>query len=96
MRSECPWLTELPSAYLKRHVRFGTHRLERPADPAHLWTLLRPMDGAGALMYSSNYPHWDMEEPAECQALASATPEDRERVAWRNAAELYGVTMPIA
>lgn len=91
MRSECPWLTELPSAQLKRHVRFGTHRLEGPEDPAHLWTVLRPMDGAHSLMYASNYPRWDMEEPAETQALTSATEQDRTRIAHQNAQALYRI-----
>ena len=91
MRSECPWLTELPSVYLKRNVRFGTHRLERPEDPSHLWTMLRPMDGSSSLLYASNYPHWDMEEPHETQVLASASPIDRHRIAYENAATLYGL-----
>ncbi|CAA9274071.1 MAG: hypothetical protein AVDCRST_MAG77-3423 [uncultured Chloroflexi bacterium] len=89
MRSECPWLTELPSAYLRRHVRFGTHRLERPADPAHLWTVLRPMDGARCLMYASGYPHWDMEAPEEVQVLTSAGEPDRTQIGHQNARALY-------
>lgn len=89
MRAECPWLTELPSAYLKRHVRFGTQRLERPDVPEHLWTYLRMMDGDRALLYASGYPRWDMEEPQESIALRTATPEARDRIAYENARELY-------
>ncbi|HEU5316343.1 MAG TPA: amidohydrolase family protein, partial [Chloroflexota bacterium] len=53
MRAECPWLTELPSAYLLRHVRFTTHRLERPESGEALWTYLRMMDGERSLLYAS-------------------------------------------
>jgi predicted TIM-barrel fold metal-dependent hydrolase len=89
MRAECPWLTELPSAYLLRQVRFGTHRLERPESPDALWTYLRLMDGDRSLLYTSGYPRWDMEAPSECQALQSAAPEARRRIAGDNARELY-------
>lgn len=89
MRSECPWLRELPSAYLLRHVRFGTQGLERPPAPEYLWTYLRLMDGEHTLLYSGNYPRWDMEEPEECPVLRTATPEARQRIAYHNARELY-------
>ena len=74
MRSECPWLTEMPSAYLKRHVRFGTQGLERPDDPQHLWTYLRLMDGEQSLLYASGYPRWDMEAPSDTPVLRAAPP----------------------
>jgi predicted TIM-barrel fold metal-dependent hydrolase len=96
MRSECPWLTEMPSAYLKRHVRFGTQALERPDDPQHLWTMLRPMDGEHALLYASNYPRWDLEAPAETAVLRTATPDARRRIAFENARELYGLAPTVA
>lgn len=89
MRSECPWLAELPSAYILRHVRFGTQRIERPADPEHLWTYLRLMAGELTLCYTSGYPHRAMEEPAESIVLSTAAPEARRRIASENARELY-------
>jgi uncharacterized protein len=93
MRAECPWLTELPSAYLLRNVRFTTHRLERPASTEALWTYLRLMDGQRSLLYASGYPAWDMEEPAECQVLQSAPPEARTRIAAQNARDLYAARL---
>ena len=89
MRAECPWLTELPSEYLLRHVKFSTHRLERPDSPEALWTYLRMMDGEHSLLYASGYPAWDMEEPHECQALTSAAPDARRRIAALNARGLF-------
>ena len=99
MRAECPWLTELPSAYLLRHVRFTTHRLERPEGlegregPDALWTYLRMMEGERALLYASGYPAWDMAGPAECQALQTASPDARRRIAAENARELYAARL---
>ncbi len=92
MRSECPWLTEMPSAYLKRHVRFGTQRIERPDDPTHLWTMLRLMGGEQSLLYTSNYPRWDMEPPTSAFIFQAApTAEVRQRIAAENARELYSL-----
>jgi predicted TIM-barrel fold metal-dependent hydrolase len=92
MRSECPWLTELPSKYLLRNVRFGTQGIERPDNPDHLWTMLRLMDAEHTLLYSGNYPRWDFESPAESLVLQTAPPEVRSRIAYDNAAELYGLS----
>ena len=91
MRAECPWLTEMPSAYLKRNVRFGTQRIERPERADDLWTMLRLMDGENSLLFSSNYPRWDMEEPADSVALSHAPADVRRRGAFQNAARLYGL-----
>ena len=89
MRAECPWLTELPSAYLKRHVRFSTHRLERPEDPQHLWTYLRLMNGERSLLYASGYPGWDMEAPGDTPVLRAAPPPARRLIETENARRLY-------
>ena len=96
MRAECPWLTELPSAYLLRHVHFTTHRLERPESAESLWTYLQMMDGQRSLLYASGYPAWDMDEPADCHVLASAPPDARRRIAHDNARDLYRATKTAA
>ncbi|HVG95319.1 MAG TPA: amidohydrolase family protein [Chloroflexota bacterium] len=99
MRAECPWLTELPSRYLLRNVRFGTHRLERPEGEgaaAGLWTYLRAMDGARTLLFTSGYPSWDREPPADCFALQTAAqdaPGTARRIGYENAAGLYGAKL---
>jgi uncharacterized protein len=93
MRAECPWLTELPSEYLLRHVTFSTHRLERPESPDALWTYLNMMNGERSLLYASGYPAWDMEEPGECQALVSGTPTARRRIAAQNARDLFAARL---
>jgi uncharacterized protein len=42
-------------------------------------------------MFGSSYPHWQL---ATVEALPSAwSAEQRERVLWRNAAELYGIDL---
>jgi predicted TIM-barrel fold metal-dependent hydrolase len=62
-REEVPWLTDLPSAYVRRHVRLTTQPLDEPVQNAHLAQLLETVDGADLLMFSSDYPHHDFDDP---------------------------------
>ena len=45
------------------------------------------------LMYGSGYPHWSTCAPGE--AAAGLDSAQRDKVLWRNANELYGLTEPI-
>jgi predicted TIM-barrel fold metal-dependent hydrolase len=94
LRSECPWLRELPSAYVRRHFRFGSQGIETPADPRRLWLYLHDMGAEETLLYSSNYPRWDMEVPDESPVLRSASDRARQRIVFENARELYGLDQP--
>ena len=43
-------------------------------------------------MFGSSYPHWHC---TDIHALPAAwTAEQREKVCWRNAAQLYGIDIP--
>jgi predicted TIM-barrel fold metal-dependent hydrolase len=72
-RDELPWLTRLPSEYIRDHVRFTTQPLEEPADPKQLVTLLSLVDAQYMLMFSSDYPHWDADNP---DTVLRAFPDD--------------------
>ncbi len=93
LRSECPWLKEPPSAYVRRHFRFGTQGLERAGDPDDLWLYLDEMGAAETLVYTSNYPRWDLEPPSETPVLCGAAPHVQRRIAFDNARDLYGIAV---
>ncbi len=63
LRSEVPWLTKAPSAYLRDHVRFSSQPIEVPDNPRHLLSMLEMMDAEHLLMFASDYPHWDFDSP---------------------------------
>jgi uncharacterized protein len=44
-------------------------------------------------MYGSGYPHWSTSKPADAVAGLDAT--QRENVLWRNASNLYGVSLGV-
>jgi predicted TIM-barrel fold metal-dependent hydrolase len=90
LRSEVPWLTRLPSEYIKEHVRLTTQPIEEPADPRDLLRIFEIIDAERTLMYSSDYPHWDFDHPHT--AFPRGMSETlRRRIMVENATELYGL-----
>jgi predicted TIM-barrel fold metal-dependent hydrolase len=87
-RSECPWLTRLPSEYIRDQVRYSTQPIDEPAKPEHLLQLLDMVDAAHTVLFATDYPHWDFDNP---QAALRHVPADlRERIFAGNALDLYG------
>ena len=87
LRSEVPWLTRPPSAYLREHVRLTSQPIERPDNPHHLLQMLELLDAEHLLMFSSDYPHWDFDSPTDA---FPALPEPlRHRIFEQNARDLY-------
>jgi len=75
LRSECPWLRELPSEVAGRHFRFGSSGVT-PVEPAdEFWRLFHSVPGSRLLMHASDYPRWDMDQPETSFVLKTA-PED--------------------
>jgi uncharacterized protein len=75
LRKETPWLQRLPSEYAAEHIRLSTQPLEVPRAATAFWDVLESMGGKQMLMFSSDYPHWDFDDPTQV-----AIPE-----AWRDA-----------
>jgi len=88
LRATVPWLREAPSSYIRRHVKLTTQPIEEPSDPAHAIMMMEMIDAANTLCFSSDYPHWDFDDPF--RAFPSRTPPDLlERILWGNACDLY-------
>lgn len=88
VRSEVPWLKRSPMEYVKSNLRFSTQPIEEPEEPGLLEALFRALDGDCTIMYASDWPHWDFDDPEA--ALRPLSPTLRERVLWANAEETYG------
>ena len=87
-RSEIPWCRRRPSEYVWDHVRFATQPLETPDEPAQLLQAIEFLRPAETLMYASDFPHWDFDEPE--QTLRQLPDAWRDNVRWRNAAGSSG------
>jgi len=92
-RTEVPHCRRPPSEYVWECVRFTSQPLESPADDEALWPVIRNLRPADTLMFASDYPHWDFDEPT--QTLRLLPEEIREAVAFENAAKLFRLSVPV-
>jgi predicted TIM-barrel fold metal-dependent hydrolase len=88
VRDEVPWVKRLPCEYILDHVRFTTQPFPEPADPEHLRAICEIVQAERTLLFSSDYPHWDFDNPL--RALAALPDGPRQRIAGQTARELYG------
>lgn len=93
-RTEVPHCLRPPSEYVWEHVRFTTQPLETPADDEALWPVIRNLRPERTLMFASDYPHWDFDEPR--MTLRLLPEQIRDAVAYRNAAELFNLPVPVS
>ena len=90
LRSEVPWLTELPGDIVRRQVRATTQPMEETANPEHLLQILDMIGCEEFLMFSTDYPHWDFDAPD--RALPKQIPARlRQKIRADNAAQLYAL-----
>lgn len=85
---QTPWAPKIPSDYLPGHVYFVQGSLDGPGDVdfAGEWAGFSGKDHM--VMYGSSYPHWQLNELVVPNTYNT---DQRERLCWRNAAQLYGI-----
>lgn len=86
-RAETPWVKEPPSAYILRHFYSTTYPLEVSNREA-LAQVLEMVEGARTLLFSGNYPNWELGDPFEMVEDIPATL--RRRIMVENAYAVYG------
>ena len=81
--------SRLPSQYVRERVRFSSQPIEEPEqfeDLARMWRWCAAED---ILMFSTDYPHWDFDDPS--RAVSPRFGDGiRQRVLRDNAREFYG------
>ncbi|GAA3384977.1 amidohydrolase family protein [Cryptosporangium minutisporangium] len=86
---QTPWAPRMPSDYLPGHVYFVQGSLDGPGDAEFAGEWLSFTGKDEMVLFGSSYPHW---QHNTVDALPSAlSAEQRDRVCWRNAADLYGI-----
>ena len=89
LRDYTPWVKRLPSEYLRKHIRFGSQPLPTTPTPTDLKTLLEWVHADEVLVFTSDYPHWDWDEPSAF--LAGYDEAFRQQVMVGTAKQLYGL-----
>jgi predicted TIM-barrel fold metal-dependent hydrolase len=86
-RSEVPHLKRRPSEYVKQHFWFTTQPIDEPDEGKHLRSLIEWV-GADRLLFSSDYPHWDFDDPRYA-FKTPLTEVERRKIFNGNARALY-------
>ena len=89
LRSEVPHLTRKPSDYLKSNFWFTTQPVEEPEEPEHLRKLIDWI-GWDRLLFATDYPHWDSDDPRYAFKCRMSEAE-RRAIFSGNAKAVYGL-----
>jgi uncharacterized protein len=89
LQAETPHLKQAPSEYMRQHVWWTTQPMEEPEPREHLLDTIGWM-GWDRLLFATDYPHWDFDDPAHVLPLR-ITEAQRRDFFCNNARALYGV-----
>ena len=79
LHSEVPHLKRKPSEYIRDHIYWTTQPMEDPERRDHLFDVIDWI-GWDKLLFATDYPHWDFDEPSRVLPQASATPTARRSI----------------
>jgi len=87
-RRDTPWVKKPPSEYVRDRLRFTTQPVDEPANPKHLLQMI-DMIGPEHLLFSTDYPHWDNDNPN--RVLANLEPAVRDQIYSTNPAKFWNL-----
>jgi uncharacterized protein len=76
-----------PREYMKEHIRFSTQPVEEPTRLMDIRHILEWVDASNTLMFSTDYPHWDFDDPKWVLRLLPSNMKSK--VLAENALDLY-------
>jgi predicted TIM-barrel fold metal-dependent hydrolase len=88
LRDYTPWVKKLPSEYVRSNIRFGSQTMPDMPTKADLVRFLEWLHADEVLLFASDYPHWDWDEPSAF--LQGFDPDLRHAIMIGNAQKLYG------
>jgi uncharacterized protein len=87
LRDETPHLRRLPSEYIRQQVWVTTQPVEEPEPRRHLHDVIEWI-GWDRLLFATDYPHWDFDDPARAFPLRMEQ-ERRQALFLDNARSVY-------
>jgi len=87
MRGEVPQVKRPPSEYMRTNLWWATQPVEEPEHPADLRQVFDWI-GWDRLVYSSDYPHWDFDDPHQAFHF-QMTEVEKHKVFRDNALNVY-------
>jgi predicted TIM-barrel fold metal-dependent hydrolase len=89
MREDVPHLEERPSEIARRHFWLTTQPLDEPGKPEHLAQLLEMLDMNDRLLFATDYPHWDFDDPNRVLPASVVGASVRKQILSTNAEALF-------
>jgi hypothetical protein len=81
--------TRRPSELIREHVWFTTQPFDEPERDNDLVTMLDHLDMDDRIMFASDYPHWDFDNPTRVLPAKLVGAERREKIFSANAERLF-------
>ena len=92
LRHQAPWVKRPPSEYVKDHVRVNTQPIDEPDNERDLEKIIEWMHGDKTLLFGSDYPHFDFDDPR--QTLTRLPDKLRRRIFAESALETFHKLQP--
>lgn len=89
LHAEVPFLRQAPSEYVRQNIWVTTQPIEEPERPHDLLSTLEWI-GVDRVMFSTDYPHWDQDDPRFAFKVPLPEPWKR-KIFHENARRLYGL-----
>ena len=90
-KAEVPYLKRLPSEYILDHCYFSTQPIEEPENGKHLLQMFDMLRAEKTVLFASDYPHWDFDNPLAAFTFIPAARKDlKHRIFVENALEVFG------
>lgn len=89
-RNETPQVKRPPSEYVREHFWFTTQPLDEPPRDSDLANVFEDI-GHDRVMFSTDYPHWDFDDPRFVLSKLNMDDEKRRAIFILNACKLYGL-----
>ena len=88
LRRETPWVRQLPSTYIREHVRVTLAPFDAPPDPEYVLQFVDQVGSEDLLMFATDYPHRhdDTLPNAHLEGLPAAL---RQKILYDNARTFY-------
>jgi predicted TIM-barrel fold metal-dependent hydrolase len=77
LHREIPWNKQLPSQYIREHIRLTIQPLDAPPTERQFLEVIDQLGSDELLMFSTDYPHWHFDTPEE--ALPVRLPDELKR-----------------
>lgn len=89
---DVPLLDRAPEEYIREKFYWGTQPLPEPQNNQHLTSLVE-MIGPENILFSTDHPHNDFDDPFSVinRYFAQLPDEDVEKIMYRNASDLFGL-----